>query len=238
MAFAKTINIKDNVVFVTHALPRKYCKEEWPHYNLNPLGNLGSLITIIDEKWTGGFPCPEELKPYQPELIDDKWGMINYKKLRTELIGKTLYFAGGIFACCLANTIKSLYGLARLFKNDLNFFLLEDFIWHNPYNPRPLVEYQKDSLSFDEKFPNSNDKTAYLYKFNEYFLTFSNWQMTVKKHQVNLLMHYQNKETEQYQRSVFYKHPQNRYTINLIICSLKDVYKYNGGQNIPISLEY
>ena len=236
----KTISVIDksqNVVIATHLKPIDFFNTRTAYnyntctvYNYKQLSELGKMIVVTD---TTRYPCPQNLKRHQPELIENPRGYINYKELQTELAGKNLYFTGGSYTCCLAHTIMSLYDLPQTFQKDMYFFIVQDFTWQI-LNPKENILFEAPIAEALWQFEKRSFKDLHVaISIASFIFNIDDKKKTEipKQHHINLTMHY--KYQKQYTAAEFYKLRQNHYTIHLIICSLEDIYKYGGAQNIP-----
>jgi hypothetical protein len=215
----KFINAADNVVFATHVLPPLM----WPEavkYNLAGLGQIGRIISLTNPK----FPFPPEFQPYSPVVFSSLWGELNLKKALDFIDGKKLYFTGGNMICCLANTIKSLYGLPKLLDQNLTFTLLKDYIWAVNFGYMLTIgqyltpaESDKDrgvKVIPERQINFLSYSLTYWHMRNSAFLPPGN---AAKRSGVNIFLHYQGRTY------TLYESKRSKWRIDLEVCKLSEV---------------
>ncbi|MDR2431844.1 MAG: hypothetical protein LBD99_06315 [Candidatus Margulisbacteria bacterium] len=218
MLKTKLINTEDNIVFLTHALPKIHWTE-MPIFKRTPeLAGLGQIISLVNDD--RNFSCPDNLLSCNPLIIKSQWGELDLRKNNKDLLdrlsGKNLYFSGGNFYCCLANTVKSLYPLPVIENRDMTFTFIEDYIyvlWNDGAEAVSLKQFRVGSNRGRMK----SAESSYIFYKNPLNGNINYWQNFAKKNKVNIHFSYHGWLSE------FYDSPRSKYTIDLEVKSWSEI---------------
>jgi hypothetical protein len=195
-------NNKEKVCVLTHASPPIFFHQ----IDYSSLAGQFKIISLINH----GYPTPKEIAPFVTKQIFSNLGEFELSSIEELLSNqKQLYFAGGAFSACLANTIKSLYALPQKTNKNFSFTLLADYVWE------PCYTCTDDSLKayLAETKDLTHIKTIYTtpLDLNLYRVISSDRTNILEKFKTNLFFHYAGI------KHIFYENPENNWNINLIV---------------------